>query len=127
MRAALNSLSIAGHYYHFEIIIVDFFSLFLCLCAYIFLAHRTVESEDKAEWGGEVEIRAMSARLGRRIFVYDAEAPLLRMGEDSPEAMARPPLRLAYHRHYFALGEHYNSVCALGKAASTTAAEAEEI
>ena len=62
----------------------------------------------EVEWGGQLEIRAMCAALRRCVLVYDAAAPVLAMGEEF--RTNGPELRLAYHRHYFSLGEHYNSV-----------------
>ena len=67
-----------------------------------------VESDILAEWGGQLEIRAISEALQVAIYVYAANAPVVRMGEEN--AHNTTPLRLAYHRHYFSLGEHYNSV-----------------
>jgi len=65
-----------------------------------------VESVAGAEWGGQVELRALAACLERQIHVYDSTAPLLVMGEE----FTGPPLKVTYHRHYYSLGEHYNSV-----------------
>jgi len=110
-------------------------------------AHRL---EETAEWGGELEIRALvREREGGReeggdgpgrwptqpptsslpptltypfygfvylqchayqrpIRVFAAEQPVYTMGEsDYPEEAA---LLLSYHRQFYALGEHYNSV-----------------
>ena len=66
-----------------------------------------VESVIDAEWGGQVEIRALSASLERQIHIYDSTTPLLVMGEDFSD---KYPLKVTYHRHYYSLGEHYNSV-----------------
>jgi len=66
-----------------------------------------VESVSAAEWGGQVELRALAACLERQIHVYDSAAPLIVMGEEFTDAT---PLKVTYHRHYFSLGEHYNSV-----------------
>ena len=87
-----------------------------------------VASPVLAEWGGQLEVRALAGALGRPIHVYSADAPLLRMeplgtpgtfveglAENSPS-----PLRLTYHKHYYALGEHYNSVTGIGTAPSST-------
>jgi hypothetical protein len=35
-----------------------------------------VESAHMAEWGGQVEIRAISNCLNRKIQIYDAQAPV---------------------------------------------------
>jgi OTU domain-containing protein 6 len=80
-----------------------------------------VESPTLAEWGGQIEIRAIANSLEHLIHIYDAEAPVLVMGErmsGAAEAEGQPliePLRLTYHRHYYALGEHYNSVEKIAK------------
>lgn len=73
-----------------------------------------MENVASAEWGGQLEIKALSECLQRPIFVYEANAPVVKMGEEfynphSPEQ----PIRLTYHKHYYALGEHYNSVTQL--------------
>jgi OTU domain-containing protein 6 len=47
-------------------------------------------------------------------WVYSATAPVLKMGEEFSEpggaGGGTGPLRLSYHKHYYALGEHYNSI-----------------
>ena len=45
--------------------------------------------------------------LNNAIEVYTAFAPMQSMGKGREDAA---PLRLAFHRHYYALGQHYNSV-----------------
>lgn len=67
----------------------------------------TVDSVVKAEWGGQLEINAICSFFEITIWVYEANKPILKMGE---EFNTSPPLRLAYHRHYYSLGEHYNSI-----------------
>lgn len=64
-----------------------------------------VASVDAAEWGGQLEISALCACLRRRIHVYSAQ-DVLRMGDE----FEGDALRVSYHRHYYALGEHYNSL-----------------
>ena len=61
---------------------------------------------ETAEWGGQPELLALTKLLRRPIWVHSRDAPLLKMGDDDAE---RTPLQLTYHRHYYALGEHYNS------------------
>jgi OTU domain-containing protein 6 len=68
-------------------------------------------------WGGHVELRALSQALNRPIIVYSATAPPLVMKglsfegeEENPLSEFKKPLRVTYHRHYYALGEHYNYV-----------------
>lgn len=68
-----------------------------------------VESPIASEWGGQVELRAIASCLECPIYVYDSTTPLLVMGEEF-EASSKKPLRVTFHRHYFSLGEHYNSV-----------------
>ena len=59
------------------------------------------------DWGGQLELRALSAAIGCPILLYAADdAPQVCMGEQ----MSGPTLKLSYHRQYYALGEHYNSV-----------------
>ena len=63
--------------------------------------------EARAEWGGQPELLASSRVLGRRVIVHAAGAPVVSMGEgEGGDAAA---LHLAYHKHYYALGEHYNA------------------
>lgn len=66
-----------------------------------------VASPVAAMWGGQLELRALSAVLDRPIWVYDALQPTIRMGNES---LLGEPIRLAFHRHFYSLGEHYNSV-----------------
>lgn len=66
-----------------------------------------VESSTMAEWGGQVEIKAIANHLKLQIIIFDPESGPLIMGEDGKD---HDVIRLTYHRHYYALGEHYNSV-----------------
>ena len=66
-----------------------------------------VENMDTAEWGGHLELKALSMALQTPIYVYHVNAPILKMGEEYAENSV--PLRLTYHRHFYSLGEHYNS------------------
>lgn len=74
-----------------------------------------VESVLDAEWGGQLEIMALCSSLRRRIMIFSADAPILVMGLDIPDIDMRTPLKVAYHRHFYALGEHYNSVAPIVK------------
>jgi OTU domain-containing protein 6 len=60
------------------------------------------------EWGGELELRALSIALGRQIWVHRINSPTVKWGEDEGFP-ADTALQLTYHEHMFALGEHYNS------------------
>ena len=69
----------------------------------------TVESS--SEWGGHLEIVALSHSRKRTVAVYSADGPPLLMGEQYADD--GPRLTVAYHRHYYGLGEHYNSTTPL--------------
>eukprot|EP00752_Nemacystus_decipiens_P006777 g6086.t1 len=62
--------------------------------------------EGSAEWGGQVELQALSAALEVPMEVFSAMSPPLLLGQEYDGA----PLLLTYHEHYYALGAHYNSV-----------------
>ena len=84
-----------------------------------------VASVTDAEWGGQLEIRALCFALHRKITIYSADSPVLTMGDDTGSDESLPSLQVAYHQHYYALGEHYNSVvpkeepCTCGSASSS--------
>lgn len=61
-----------------------------------------------ATWGGQVELMALAKVIERPIEVFSATMPKVTMGEDF--VGRGPAARVAYHRHAFGLGEHYNSV-----------------
>jgi len=65
--------------------------------------------ESSADWGGELEIRALADSLKVRVHVFQAgnDKPLI-LGTKGGAKTA--PLQVSFHRHYYALGEHYNSV-----------------
>eukprot|EP01036_Dinobryon_divergens_P027644 gene27644-36453_t len=74
--------------------------------------------------GGQLEIQALSHSLQQSVVVYSADSPVLSMGPDDEgqedraaqgdtARRRRPPLRISYHKHYYALGAHYNSVVPL--------------
>lgn len=71
-----------------------------------------VRSMESAEWGGQVELNVLSALLSRPIVIYDLTAPSfkIKMGEGVTDSS---PIKVAYHRHFYALGEHYNSTQSL--------------
>lgn len=58
------------------------------------------------EWGGQLEIQALANALRIPIWIYSADAPIIKMGENYKET----PLLLAYHKHAYTMGEHYNSI-----------------
>ena len=73
-----------------------------------------VESVGDAEWGGQLEIKALCSSLKRTMMIYSADAPVIIMG-DEYHNLNNLPLKLAYHRHFYALGEHYNSIAPIVK------------
>lgn len=68
-----------------------------------------------ADWGGQGELLALTRVLQMPIRVFSAEGPPLVMGEEFV-ADATPTLELTFHRHFYALGEHYNSTLPLALA-----------
>ena len=60
-----------------------------------------------AEWGGELELRAVSECTKRRIKVFDSGRTPRIIGEVYRE---EAEMKVSYHRHYYDLGEHYNVV-----------------
>jgi OTU domain-containing protein 6 len=65
---------------------------------------------NSADWGGHLELRALSIALERPMLIYQAQSAEPLLIESSLNA--DKPIRLSYHRHYYALGEHYNRVVA---------------
>jgi OTU domain-containing protein 6 len=66
---------------------------------------RQVEDLSGAVWGGQIEIRALCESLHRPIYVFSSDSPILKMGQEESGDV----IYLTYHRHYYALGAHYNS------------------
>ena len=67
-----------------------------------------------SDWGGQIEIQALADALKTPIEVYAADQAKTTMGEVFGE-QGLEPLRVSYHRQYYALGEHYNSVVPVEK------------
>ena len=79
-------------------------------------------------WGGHLELRALSMALQRPVHIYSSHTlhtngPLIIDAStssssteinDTAESSLLEPIRLSYHLHYFALGEHYNQVVVVG-------------
>lgn len=63
----------------------------------------------KPVWGGQIEIRALSNALTCPIKVIQADSQPTVQGEQ----FEGPPLVIAYHRHLYRLGEHYNSTISI--------------
>ena len=62
--------------------------------------------ESSNEWGGQIELRAISMAFNRPVYVYSADSPVVIMGED----ISSTPLRISFHKKYLSLGNHYNSL-----------------
>ena len=62
-----------------------------------------------ADWGGHLELRVLSLALKRPVWVYSA-TQLKPMIIEADETDDGSPIRVSYHQHYYALGEHYNEV-----------------
>jgi len=60
------------------------------------------------KWGGQLEIMALCHALSAHIIVHSADQPDVSMGEEY--SAANNTIHLSYHKHAYALGEHYNSV-----------------
>jgi len=76
---------------------------------------KCVGDPNSSEWGGHLELRALAKGLDKTIIVYSAEsAPLIIHGDDHTTESHTDDnvntLKLSFHKHYYALGEHYNSV-----------------
>lgn len=75
-----------------------------------------VASTTLAEWGGHLELRALSVALQRPIHVYSVSngtKPLEILPPSTPSSTSSSsllPIRLSYHLHFYGLGEHYNQV-----------------
>jgi OTU domain-containing protein 6 len=62
--------------------------------------------KNSAEWGGQLELQALAGALKTPIRIVAGDADPLVMGSE----FKGEPLVVTYHRHFLALGEHYNSV-----------------
>ena len=59
------------------------------------------------EWGGNLELRALSEALEYPVEVIQADGPVLEFGSQFGE---KNVLLISYHRYAYSLGEHYNSL-----------------
>lgn len=82
------------------------------------LAAYVVKMRDTAEWGGQLELTALARRYGVEIRVIQ-DGRTERIGEDEGKATGKT-LWLAYYRHGYGLGEHYNSLRQTPTLATTT-------
>lgn len=63
--------------------------------------------ETSKEWGGHLELEALSQTLRCQVHVFQADAPVIELGSQFGD---QKTLQLSYHRHEYSLGEHYNSL-----------------
>lgn len=63
--------------------------------------------ENTSCWGGQCEIKSLVNILQKQITIFQADAPVIKMGE---EFCKNGEIYLTYHRFFYSLGEHYNSV-----------------
>lgn len=64
---------------------------------------------NSVQWGGEIELRALSHIFKIPIKVIQAEGSDITIGIEYTNC--NKTLMLVFHRHMYGLGEHYNSVC----------------
>jgi OTU domain-containing protein 6 len=67
---------------------------------------------DTAEWGGQVELQAAARAYDVDINVLQADGRIEKI--ESGSSTSHDPLWLAYYRHSYGLGEHYNALRKLG-------------
>lgn len=66
---------------------------------------------NSVQWGGEIELRALSHIFKIPINVIQAEGSDITIGIEYTSC--NKTLILVFHRHMYGLGEHYNSVCTI--------------
>lgn len=64
--------------------------------------------KDTAEWGGQLELQAIARAYKVRINVLQADGRVEKI--EPGDSTIHPDLWLAYYRHSFGLGEHYNAL-----------------
>lgn len=64
---------------------------------------------NSVQWGGEIELRALSHIYKIPIKVIQAEGSDITIGIEYTNC--NKTLIIVFHRHMYGLGEHYNSVC----------------
>lgn len=68
--------------------------------------HRIAKTK---EWGGHLELTAISQLTGKPIHIYQADNK--RPIEIEPQVeTSKTPILLSFHKHLYHLGEHYNSL-----------------
>ena len=76
------------------------------------LGQYVAKVRDTAEWGGQLELTALARRYGVEIrVIQDGRTERIGdEGEEGEDETAGKTLWLAYYRHGYGLGEHYNSL-----------------
>ncbi|CDH58360.1 otu domain-containing protein 6b [Lichtheimia corymbifera JMRC:FSU:9682] len=64
--------------------------------------------ENTPRWGGQLEILALSRVKEVPVHIVQMGAPVLKVNEE--DFPGKEPLKLAYHKHLYSLGAHYNSL-----------------
>jgi len=67
-----------------------------------------VKVRDTAEWGGQLELSALARAYGVDINVLQGDGRVEKVG--AGVGASAKPIWLAYYRHSYGLGEHYNSL-----------------
>ncbi|KAL0091123.1 hypothetical protein J3Q64DRAFT_1708644 [Phycomyces blakesleeanus] len=70
--------------------------------------HYCDDVENSPRWGGQLEILALSKAKKVPIYVVQMGSPVLKVGEE--EFTDKKPLIVAYYKHLYSLGAHYNSL-----------------
>jgi OTU domain-containing protein 6 len=65
-----------------------------------------IKVRDTGEWGGQVELIALAKAYDLKICVLQGDGSVVDIGDDDNSKK----IWLAYYRHGFGLGEHYNSL-----------------
>jgi len=63
-----------------------------------------------AEWGGEMELQAIARSYKVDINVLQADGRIEKISSQADNKDGKEPIWLAYYRHSFGLGEHYNAL-----------------
>ncbi|KEQ76558.1 cysteine proteinase [Aureobasidium namibiae CBS 147.97] len=66
--------------------------------------------KNTGEWGGQLELMALAKKYNVAISVLQGDGRVEEINPDKSQVEAGKQLWLAYYRHGFGLGEHYNSL-----------------
>ncbi|OAX82904.1 hypothetical protein ACJ72_02746 [Emergomyces africanus] len=65
---------------------------------------------DTAEWGGQLELQAIAQAYGVHVNVVQGDGRIEKFEPQNSNKEASKPIWLAYYRHTYGLGEHYNAL-----------------